>query len=51
MCFDIRQFIGDFGNEGELISLIKDLNTEKEIEKTRVFRRQYVNYYGNAVKK
>ena len=50
MYFDIRDFINGSDNEEQLISLIKDLNTEQEVEKTRVFRNKYVNYYGNAVK-
>ena len=50
MYFDIRDFINGSDNEEQLISLIKNLNTEQEVEKTRVFRQKYVNYYGNAVK-
>ena len=50
MYFDIRDFINGSDNEEQLISLIKDLDTAQEVEKTRVFRNKYVNYYGNAVK-
>ena len=50
MYFDIRDFINGSDNEEQLISLIKDLDTAQEVEKTRVFRNKYVNYYGDAVK-
>lgn len=50
MYFDIREYINGSDNENQLISLLKNLNAEQEIKKTRVFRQKYVNYYGNAIK-
>lgn len=50
MYFDIRGYINGSDHEEQLISLVKGLNAEQEVEKTRVFRKKYVNYYGNAVK-
>lgn len=47
--FDIRESIDGAANEDELISLLKHMNPEKETEKTRQFRNQYVQYYGHAV--
>ena len=48
MYFDIREYLSGADNENAVIDLIKNMDLDKEIEKTKAFRRQYVQYYGNA---
>ena len=50
MYFDIRDYINGAASEDEVIELIKCLDREKETEKTRQFRNNFVNYYGHATK-
>lgn len=50
MYFDIRSYLSGASEESDLISLIQELNYNKEAEKTRIFRNTYVQYYGNAAK-
>ena len=49
MYFDIRDHISGADNEDDLIRLIRNADTEKEVSKTVQFRKKYVQYYGNAV--
>ena len=48
MYFDIRKEISGEDNEDDLLQYIKDMDFKTEIEKTKAFRRKYVNYYGTA---
>ena len=50
MYFDIREYINGAADEDGIIDLLKHLDSATEIEKTRQFRNQYVQYYGNAVR-
>lgn len=50
MYFDIREYLSGGENEDILISIIQKLSTEKELEKTRNFRQEFVHFYGNAGK-
>lgn len=49
MYFDIRKYLYGASNEDELIRVILNLNDIDAICKTLLFRKKYVNYYGNAV--
>ncbi len=48
MYFDIRDLLSGAETEDKLISIIKNMDEEKERTKTISFRDKYVNYYGNA---
>lgn len=50
MYFDIREELNGADNEEKLINMIQYLDYKTEIEKTKVFRAKYVNYYGSATK-
>ena len=50
MYFDIREYINGSENEEGIIKLLKELDTEKEIDRTKQFRKEFVQYCGNAVK-
>ena len=52
MYFDIRkQLLGGSISEDELIDIIKDLPVEECLEKVKLFREQYVEFYGSATEK
>lgn len=51
MYFDVRDCIDGGANEDEVIAVIKELNEEKSIYRTRLFRKKYMNFYGSAAKK
>ena len=51
MYFDVRDFLSGSSDEDGLITLLKTLDYQHEVEKTRVFRNTFVNYYGNATEK
>ena len=51
MYFDIRNYLSGSSSEDDLIAILKDLRPEAEIEKTRLFREKYMNFYGDAAKK
>lgn len=47
--FDIRDYIGGGATEDEVIELIAHgANVREDIEKTRIFRSKFMNFYGNA---
>ena len=48
MYFDIRNYLSGADHEDAVINLIKFMNCNAETEKTKVFRKQFVQYYGNA---
>lgn len=48
--FDVRNKIQSCCNEEELINLILSLDVDKAIENTRIFKKQYVEVFGNASK-
>ncbi len=48
MYFDIREYISGAATEDGVIALVREMNTELEIDKTRSFRQHYVQYYGHA---
>lgn len=50
MYFDIREYLSGADNENVVIDLIKNIDLEKETGKTKMFRKQYVQYYGSAAK-
>lgn len=50
MYFDVRDYLDGSDNEDDLISLIQNFEYSNEVEKTRLFRRKFVNFYGNASK-
>ena len=50
MYFDIRDYISGDDNEEGVIDRILNLQLNKEVEKTEIFRNTYVQYYGNAAK-
>ncbi|MDO4413688.1 MAG: CDP-glycerol glycerophosphotransferase family protein [Erysipelotrichaceae bacterium] len=50
MYFDIRDYISGDDDEDALIDLILNLQFNKEVKKTGIFRNTYVQYYGNAAK-
>lgn len=51
MYFDIRDYLNGANNEDELLTIFNNLNYQEEITKTRSFREQYVQFYGNATQK
>ncbi len=51
MYFDLRQYLSGADNEDDVIKMIKSLSYEEEVEKTRMFREKYVEFYGNAGQK
>lgn len=51
MYFDIRDYLSGADSEDGVIAILKDVDTEKEIEKTVAFRNKYMNFYGEASKK
>ena len=51
MYFDIREMLSGADNEDEIISLVKNMDIEKETEKVKKFKEKYLNYYGNATQK
>ena len=51
MYFDIRDYISGSASEDGVIALLKDIDTQKEIGKTAAFRRNYMNFYGEASEK
>ncbi len=50
MYFDIRKYISGGKTEQEVISILKTLDEDEELGKTKAFREKYVNFYGNATK-
>lgn len=48
--FDIREYLNGADNEEDVIDIIKKLDTNSEIARTKVFRNTYVQYYGDAAK-
>lgn len=46
--FDIRKYISGSDNENDLTEIIADMNYESETERTKRFREEYVQYFGNA---
>ena len=46
--FDIRKELKSTEDEDQLISMIKTLNKEEMVEKTRRFKEKFVDKYGNA---
>lgn len=50
MYFDIRDNISGGSNEDEMIKILKELDIEDNINKTRKFRSKYMNFYGTASK-
>ena len=52
MYFDIReQLLGGSISEEELIDIIQNLPVEECLEKVKLFREKYVEFYGNATEK
>lgn len=52
MYFDIReQLLGGSMSEDELIDIIQNLPIEECLEKVKLFREKYVEFYGNATEK
>ncbi|HFI0259186.1 TPA: CDP-glycerol glycerophosphotransferase family protein, partial [Streptococcus suis] len=49
--FDIRKFINGSSNEDELIEIIKKMDYDAEKLRTVAFRKNYVNFFGNATEK
>lgn len=50
MYFDIRNYLNGSDNEEDIIHLLNSINIDKEVERTRQFRNQYVQYFGHASK-
>jgi len=50
MYFDIRDYLSGADNEEELIAYLSKLSYSEEIDRTRIFRDKYVNFYGNAAR-
>ena len=48
MYFDIRNYLNGAETEEKVIEYIKNLNDQKEEERTKAFRDEFVNYYGSA---
>ena len=48
MYFDIRSYLSGAQNEEEMIELLLNIDTVKEIKKSKHFRDMYVNYYGHG---
>lgn len=46
--FDIRKYISGSDNENDLTEIIAGMNYKKETERTRRFREEFVQYFGNA---
>ena len=46
----IKEYLSGSDNEDELLSIIKEMDYPAEIEKTKRFRHDFMNYYGNASK-
>ena len=52
MYFDIRdQLLGGAISEEELIDIIQNLPVEECLEKVKLFREKYVEFYGDATEK
>ena len=51
MYFDIRESLSGSASEDGVITLLRNLDMQKEIEKTVAFRHKYMNFYGEASKK
>ena len=51
MYFDIRDYLSGSASEDGVIAILRDLNIQKEKEKTVSFRNKYMNFYGEASKK
>lgn len=50
MYFDIRVYISGADNEKDLIDILKKMTFEDEVERTKLFREQYMNFYGDATR-
>lgn len=50
MYFDIRQWLNSADNEDELIQLIREANSEENIQRAIAFQKEYVSAYGDASK-
>ena len=48
MYIDIRDYFNGSANEDDLIRIIKEMNEQKEKNRTIRFRNKFVNHYGNA---
>lgn len=48
MYIDIRDYFNGSANEDDLIRIIKEMNEQKEKNRTIRFRSKFVNHYGNA---
>ena len=48
MYIDIRNYFNGSANEDDLIRIIKEMNEQKEKNRTIRFRSKFVNHYGNA---
>lgn len=48
--FDIREKLNGGSNEDELIELLLHLDMKEESKRSKEFRSEFVNYYGNATK-
>ena len=51
MYFDIRDYLSGADSEDGVIAILRDLNIQRESEKTVAFRKKYMNFYGEASKK
>ena len=51
MYFDIRDYLSGADSEDGVIAILRDLNIQRESEKTVAFRNKYMNFYGEASKK
>lgn len=51
MYFDIRDYFSGADSEDGVIAILRDLNIQRESEKTVAFRNKYMNFYGEASKK
>ena len=51
MYFDIRDYLSGADTEDGVIAILRNLNSQRETEKTVAFRNKYLNFYGEASKK
>ena len=49
--FDIREWLPNADNETELLKLLMNFDRESSINRTLLFRTNYVTAYGNATEK
>lgn len=51
MYFDIRECLNGADSEDGVIAILRDIDVQRESEKTVAFRNKYMNFYGEASKK